>query len=62
LVEHATENRSFGGSIPPPEFRAQTAEAEAREAKQALEFVEEAIRRRLLRANPEAYSRLSAVA
>jgi hypothetical protein len=30
------------------EFRAQAAEAEAREAKQALELVEEAIRRRLL--------------
>jgi chromosome segregation ATPase len=36
------------------EFRAQAAEAEAREAKQALALVEEAIRRRLLCANPEA--------
>jgi hypothetical protein len=44
------------------EFRAQAAEAEAREAKQALALVEEAIRRRLLCANPEADSRLSAVA
>lgn len=38
------------------EFRAQAAEAEAREAKEALGLVEEAIRRRLLRANPEAGS------
>jgi septal ring factor EnvC (AmiA/AmiB activator) len=43
------------------EFRAQAAEAEAREAKQALALVEEAIRRRLLCANPEAGS-LAAVA
>src|ERR1700724_2846113 len=44
------------------EFRAQAAEAEAREAKQALGLVEEAIRRRLLCASPEAESRLNAVA
>jgi exonuclease VII large subunit len=44
------------------EFRAQAAEAEAREAKQALALVEEAIRRRLLCANPEAGTRLGAVA
>jgi hypothetical protein len=44
------------------EFRAQAAEAEAREARQALALVEEAIRRRLLRANPKADSRLNAVA
>ena len=43
------------------EFRAQAAEAESREAKQALALVEEAIRRRLLCANPEAGS-LAAVA
>jgi len=36
------------------EYRAQAAEAEAREAKQALALVEEAIRRRLLCATPEA--------
>jgi len=36
------------------EFRAQAAEAEAREAKQALALVEEAIRTRLLCASPEA--------
>jgi hypothetical protein len=36
------------------EFRAQKAEAEAREAKQALALVEEAIRRRLICASPEA--------
>jgi chromosome segregation ATPase len=36
------------------EFRAQAAEAEANEAKQALALVEEAIRRRILCANPEA--------
>jgi hypothetical protein len=44
------------------EFRAQAAEAEAHEAKQALALVEEAIRRRLLCASPEAESRLNAVA
>src|ERR1700682_4717325 len=44
------------------EFRAQAAEAEGREAKQALALVKEAIRRRLLCANPEADSRLGAVA
>jgi hypothetical protein len=36
------------------EFRAQAAEAEAREAKQALALVEEAIRRRLLCASSKA--------
>jgi chromosome segregation ATPase len=36
------------------EFRAQSAEAEAREAKQALALVEDAIRRRLLYVSPEA--------
>jgi len=44
------------------EFRAQAAEAEAREAKQALALVEEAIRRRLLCASPEAVSTWNAVA
>jgi chromosome condensin MukBEF complex kleisin-like MukF subunit len=44
------------------EFRAQVAEAEAREAKQALALVEEAIRRRLLCANPEADARFGALA
>ena len=44
------------------EFRAQAAELEAREAKQALALVEEAIRRRLLCASPEAASQLNAVA
>jgi len=53
----ATEDR-----LTAVEFRAQAAEAEAREAKQALALVEEAIRRRLLCANPEADGRLSAVA
>ena len=42
------------------EFRAQAAEAEAREARQALALVEEAIRRRLLCANPEAVSKFDA--
>jgi chromosome segregation ATPase len=36
------------------EYRAQVAEAEAREARQALALVEEAIRRRLLCASPQA--------
>jgi chromosome condensin MukBEF complex kleisin-like MukF subunit len=44
------------------EFRAQAAEAEAREAKQTLALVEEAIRRRLLFASPEAVSSWNAVA
>jgi ParB-like chromosome segregation protein Spo0J len=44
------------------EFRAQAAELEAREAKQALALVEEAIRRRLLCASSEAASQLNAVA
>ena len=44
------------------EFRAQAAEAEAREAKQALALVEEAIRRRLLCVCPEADTKLGAVA
>jgi hypothetical protein len=39
------------------EFRAQAAEMEAREAKRALALVAEAIRKRLLCANPEAASR-----
>src|SRR6202165_276796 len=42
--------------------RAHAAEAEAREAKQALALVEEAIRRRLLCASPEAVSSWNAVA
>ncbi len=40
------------------EFRAQAAEAEAREAKKALALIEEAIRTRLLRASPEDKSSL----
>jgi chromosome condensin MukBEF complex kleisin-like MukF subunit len=44
------------------EFRAQAAEAEAREAKQTLALVEEAIRRRLLCASPEAAGSWNAVA
>ncbi len=41
------------------EFRAQAAEGEAREAKQSLSLVEEAIRRRLLCATPEAVGALA---
>jgi len=44
------------------EFRAQAAEAEAREARQALALVEEAIRRRLLCVSPEAAGGLNALA
>jgi hypothetical protein len=44
------------------EVRAHAAEAEAHEAKQALALVEEAIRRRLLCASPEAVGRLRDVA
>ena len=44
------------------EFRAQAAEAEARETRQALALVEEAIRRRLLCANPDVDNRQNAVA
>ena len=44
------------------ELRAEVAEAEARQAKEALALVEEAIRKRLLCANPDADSKLTAVA
>jgi hypothetical protein len=44
------------------ELRAEVAEAEARQAKEALALVEEAIRKRLLCANPDADTRLTAVA
>jgi polyribonucleotide nucleotidyltransferase len=44
------------------EFRAQQAEAQAREAKRALELVEEAIRRRLLTDSVRPFDRLNAVA
>ena len=44
------------------ELRAEVAEAEARQAKEALALVEEAIRKRLLCANPDANVRLTAVA
>ena len=44
------------------ELRAEVAEAEARQAKEALALVEEVIRKRLLCANPDADSRLTAVA
>jgi len=44
------------------ELRAEVAEAEARQAKEALGLVEEAIRKRLLCANPGADDRLTAVA
>jgi chromosome segregation ATPase len=43
------------------EFRAQAAETDAREAKQALALVEEAIRSRLLSANPKAGPSLGTV-
>ena len=41
------------------EFRAQAAEANAREARQALALVEEAIRRRLLSAKPDVNEKLA---
>ena len=44
------------------ELRAEVAEAEARQAKEALSLVEEAIRKRLLCTNADADSRLTAVA
>jgi hypothetical protein len=44
------------------ELRAEVAEAEARQAAEALALVEEAIRKRLLCANPDADPRLTAVA
>ena len=53
----ATEDKAVAAEI-----RAQVAETEAREAKQALALVEDAIRRRLLCASPEAVSRLYEVA
>ncbi|WP_245331841.1 hypothetical protein [Bradyrhizobium sp. NAS80.1] len=44
------------------ELRAEVAETEARQAKEALALVEEAIRKRLLCANPRADGRLATVA
>jgi hypothetical protein len=44
------------------ELRTEVAEADARQAKEALALVEEAIRKRLLCANPHADGRLAAVA
>ncbi|WP_439400247.1 hypothetical protein ACRQ5Q_42510 (plasmid) [Bradyrhizobium sp. PMVTL-01] len=44
------------------ELRAEVAEAETRQAKEALALVEEAIRKRLLCANPHADGRMAAVA
>ena len=44
------------------ELRAEVADAEARQAKEALALVEEAIRTRLLCANPDTDSRSTAVA
>jgi hypothetical protein len=44
------------------ELRTEVAEADARQAKEALALVEEAIRKRLLCANPDADVRLTAVA
>jgi hypothetical protein len=44
------------------EVRAEVAEAEAREAKETLALVEEAIRKRLLYANPDVDSRLTGAA
>src|ERR1700730_3694827 len=44
------------------ELRAEVAEAEARQVKEALALVEEAIRQRLLCANPHADGRVTAVA
>ena len=53
----AAEDRAVAAEI-----HAQVAEAEAREAKQTLALVEDAIRRRLLCASPEAAGRLYEVA
>jgi len=44
------------------EFRVQAAEAEARQAKETLALVEEAIRRRLLCASTESFAKSNAVA
>jgi hypothetical protein len=56
LIE-ATEDR-----LTAAECRAQVAEVDAHDARRALALVEEAIRRRLLCANPEVENRLSAIA
>ena len=53
----AAEDRAVAAEV-----RAQVAEAEAREAKRTLALVEDAIRRRLLCASPEAAGRLYEVA
>ena len=57
LRAHTAEDKAAAA-----EDRAKVVEAEAREAKQALALVEDAIRRRLLCASPEAVSRLYEVA
>jgi septal ring factor EnvC (AmiA/AmiB activator) len=62
LIQAQSRTEAAEDKLTAMEFRAQAAEAEAREAKEALALVEEAIRRRLLCANPEAEIRLGAVA
>jgi hypothetical protein len=62
LTQAQSRIEAAEGRLTAVEFRAQAAEAEAREAKQALALVEEAIRRRLLCASPDAVGRLTAVA
>ncbi len=62
LKQAQSRNEAAEDKLTAMEFRAQAAEAEAREAKQALALVEEAIRRRLLCPNPDAAGRFTAVA
>ena len=62
LSQAQTRIKAIEDKLTATEFRAQAAEVEAREANQSLALVEEAIRRRLLCATPEADRGLSAVA
>jgi chromosome condensin MukBEF complex kleisin-like MukF subunit len=59
LSQAQSRMKAIEDQLTATEFRAQAAEAEAREAKQSLALVEEAIRRRLLYATPEAVSALA---
>ena len=62
LEEAQSRLQAEGDRLTAMEFCAQAAKAEAREAKQALALVEEAIRRRLLCASSKVDSRLTSVA
>ena len=62
LAQAQSRHEATQDRLAAAEFRAQAAEAEVRETRQALVLVEEAIRKRLLCANPEVDGRLNAIA